>query len=206
MCDANFPRARLAECAGLHGAFAFPIHLGEHVLGVIEFFSREIRQPNQEVLEMFSAIGGQIGQFIERKRAEYAIRQLNTDLERRVAEATRGLRESQERFSKAFRASPVCISIERQSDGRFVEVNGAFLQASGYSRENVIGRNSAELGIWSNLEDRGAFLLRGATPGVRASAGSGMALEERDASIQCCSRRNSSKLMGTARPGRGGSI
>jgi PAS domain S-box-containing protein len=157
--DANFPRAQLAEAAGLHGAFGFPIHLGEQVLGVIEFFSREIRQPNQEVLEMFSTIGGQIGQFIERKRAEAALRQLNADLERRVTEATRDLHESQERFSKAFRASPACIWIERQSDGEFVEVNEAFLQASGYSRQEVIGMNSAQLGLWGNPEDRGAFLL-----------------------------------------------
>lgn len=157
--DANFPRAPLASRAGFHGAFGFPIRLGESVLGVIEFFSHEIRQPNEDVLEMFSAIGGQIGQFIERKRAEDAIRVLNADLEQRVAKATRGLRESQERFSKAFRASPVFLSIARMSDGEFVEVNEAFLQSSGYEREEVIGRTSADLEIWHNLEDRGSFLL-----------------------------------------------
>jgi PAS domain S-box-containing protein len=157
--DTNFPRASLADRAGLHGAFAFPIRLGDHVLGVIEFFSRDIRQPNTDVLEMFSGIGGQIGQFIERKRAETGIRELNAALEQRIAEATRGLRESQERFSKAFRASPVFLSIARMSDGKFVEANEAFLQSSGYTREEVIGRTSAELGLWNNLADRNAFLL-----------------------------------------------
>jgi PAS domain S-box-containing protein len=157
--DANFPRASLAAETGLHGAFAFPIRLGEHVLGVIEFFSRDIRQPNGDVLEMFSTIGGQIGQFIERKRAEEGIRELNAELEQRISEATRGLRESQERFSKAFRASPVFLSIARMSDGKFVEANEAFLQSSGYTREEVIGRTSAELGLWNNLGDREAFLL-----------------------------------------------
>jgi PAS domain S-box-containing protein len=157
--DVNFPRAPLAKEAGLHGAFGFPIRLGETVLGVIEFFSREIREPNEDVLEMFSTIGGQIGQFVERKRAEEAIRVLNADLERRVAKATVGLRESQERFSKAFRASPVFLSIARMSDGKFVEVNEAFLQSSGYTREEVIGRTSADLKLWHNLADRGSFLL-----------------------------------------------
>ncbi len=156
--DRNFPRASLAERAGLHGAFAFPIHLGEHVLGVIEFFSREIRQPNADVLEMFFAIGGQIGQFIERKRAEAGIRDLNAALEQRVAEATRGLRESEERFSKAFRASPVFLSIARLSDGKFVEVNEAFLQSSGYTREDVVGHTSVALGLWTNLAQRSAFM------------------------------------------------
>jgi len=158
VCDANFPRAPLADQVGLHAAFAFPIRLGDHVLGVIEFFSREIRQPNADVLEMFFAIGGQIGQFIERRRAEAGIRQLNAALEQRVTEATRGLRESQERFSKAFRASPVFLSIARMSDGKFVEVNEAFLQSAGYKREEVIDRTSADLGLWTDLEERNAFL------------------------------------------------
>jgi PAS domain S-box-containing protein len=156
--DRNFPRASLANEAGLHGAFAFPIRLGKDVLGVIEFFSREIREPNADVLEMFAAIGGQIGQFIERKRAEAALRQLNADLEQRVADATRELRESQERFSKAFRASPVFMSIARLSDGEFVEVNEAFLQSGGWTRQQVIGHTSAELEIWPSVETRNAFL------------------------------------------------
>lgn len=156
--DSNFPRSSIAAEAELHGAFAFPIRLGGEVLGIIEFFSREIREPNADVLAMFTAIGSQIGQFIERKRAEAALRQLNVDLERRVAEATRDLRESQEQFSKAFRASPVFMSIARLSDGKFVEMNEAFLQAGGWTREEVIGRTSAELRIWPGTEEREAFL------------------------------------------------
>jgi len=47
--DENFPRASIAEREGLHAAFGFPILLGGEVLGVIEFFSREIRQPDRSV-------------------------------------------------------------------------------------------------------------------------------------------------------------
>jgi len=72
--DENFPRAPIAEQEGLRAAFAFPILLGREVLGVIEFFSREIRQPDQELLNVLATIGSQIGQFIERKRAEQALR------------------------------------------------------------------------------------------------------------------------------------
>jgi PAS domain S-box-containing protein len=71
--DTNFPRAPYAAREGLHGAFAFPIQLAGEVHGVIEFFSREIRQPDNEVLQMFAAIGAQIGLFIERRRAEQAV-------------------------------------------------------------------------------------------------------------------------------------
>jgi len=68
--DANFPRASTAIFEGLHGAFGFPILIGAEVLGVIEFFSREIREPDDELLKMVGGIGGQIGQFTKRKRAE----------------------------------------------------------------------------------------------------------------------------------------
>ena len=68
--DPNFPRAPVAEREGLHGAFGFPILLGKQVLGVLEFFSREIREPDDQLLNMVGGIGGQIGQFTKRRRAE----------------------------------------------------------------------------------------------------------------------------------------
>ena len=71
--DDNFPRMPIAIAEGLHGAFAFPITFNEKFLGVMEFFSQEIRQPDEQLLAMFGGIGSQIGQFIERKRAEAAV-------------------------------------------------------------------------------------------------------------------------------------
>ena len=68
--DSNFPRAPLAKVENLHAAFCFPIRTGDRVLGVVEFFSREIRKLEGELVEMFDSIGSQIGQFIERRRAE----------------------------------------------------------------------------------------------------------------------------------------
>lgn len=73
--DDNFPRARFAVAEGLHAAFAFPILSGERPLGVIEFFSQEIREPDEGLLAMTAGIGSQIGQFLEQKRAEEALRQ-----------------------------------------------------------------------------------------------------------------------------------
>jgi PAS domain S-box-containing protein len=68
--ESNFPRAPVAAAEGLHGAFAFPILFGEQFLGVMEFFSYAIREPDEALLAMFGSIGAQIGQFIQRKRAE----------------------------------------------------------------------------------------------------------------------------------------
>ena len=73
--DENFPRACAAKEAGLHGAFSVPILIGNEVSGVVEFFSREIRQPDEELLRMFAVLGSQLGQFFERKRAEETLRE-----------------------------------------------------------------------------------------------------------------------------------
>jgi PAS domain S-box-containing protein len=78
--DANFPRAPIAAREGLHAAFGVPILLGGDVLGVMEFFSHEIRQPDQDLLHMMTTIGSQIGQFIDRKRAEEALHQAQAAL------------------------------------------------------------------------------------------------------------------------------
>ena len=74
--DDSFPRSKVAERAGLRGAFGFPILLGDDVGGILEFFSRQIRQPDQEVLDMFGSVGGQIGQFQERKKTEEKLEDL----------------------------------------------------------------------------------------------------------------------------------
>lgn len=68
--DTNFTRAAYAAKAGLRGAFGFPILLGDEVVGVMEFFSEQIRQPDRDLNDMIASVGFQIGQFHERKRAE----------------------------------------------------------------------------------------------------------------------------------------
>ena len=73
--DPNFPRAPTAAKAGLHGAIGFPIKIGKNVYGIIEFFGREIREPDVYLLPMVGDIGIKIGQFIERKEAEDALRE-----------------------------------------------------------------------------------------------------------------------------------
>jgi PAS domain S-box-containing protein len=90
--DGNCPRRDVAVKEGLHGAIGFPILVGGEVLGVLEFFSRQIHKPDARLLEMMGAIGSQIGQFIERRQAEDALRIYARDLEtaKQVAEeATR---------------------------------------------------------------------------------------------------------------------
>src|SRR5205823_11731644 len=78
--DANFTRGPIAAREGLHAAVGFPIRNGVEFLGVMEFFSREIRQPDEELLQTMTSIGRHIGQFIDRMRAAEAVYQRETQL------------------------------------------------------------------------------------------------------------------------------
>ncbi len=78
--DVAFPRSAEAMREGLHGAFGFPIRVCGEVEGVIEFFSRHIQEPDDELLKMMADIGLKIGQFCERARAEEALHQAEAQL------------------------------------------------------------------------------------------------------------------------------
>jgi PAS domain S-box-containing protein len=68
--DGNFPSALVAKQAGLHAAFAFPILISSGVNGVIEILSREVREPDEDLLRTFAVLGSQLGQFFQRRQVE----------------------------------------------------------------------------------------------------------------------------------------
>ena len=70
----------------------------------------------------------------------------------------KALRESEERFAKAFNSSPLVLTITSLKTGKLIEVNETFVNLTGYTREETIGRSTAELGLWANSGDREAEL------------------------------------------------
>ncbi len=74
--DSNFPRAPIAAREGLHAAIAVPIFLRKRFFGVVEFFSRDALEPDDDLLAMMASLGHQVGQFIEHKRAQEELDQL----------------------------------------------------------------------------------------------------------------------------------
>ena len=124
--DTNFSRAASAAREGLQAAFGFPIQLGDEILGVIECFSDRLQEPDEDLLEMMAAIGSQIGQFMERKRTEEA------------------LRESQELFQSFMNNSPVRAYIKDEA-GRYIYINRCIEQLFHYTLADWFGKTDFEL-------------------------------------------------------------
>jgi signal transduction histidine kinase/integral membrane sensor domain MASE1/ActR/RegA family two-component response regulator len=99
--DGNFPRGSIAAQEGLRAAFGFPIKVAREVVGVVECLSREVREIDDDFLRTVNDIGGQLGRFIERKRADELLSQAkdeliktNEQLERRVQARTGDLEQA----------------------------------------------------------------------------------------------------------------
>ena len=78
--------------------------------------------------------------------------------EQRMAEAA--LRESEEKFSKAFRAFPDAIAVTTLLEGRILDVNAAFTRTLGWTREEAVGLTSTELRSWTDPADRERVVAR----------------------------------------------
>lgn len=73
--DNNFPRAGIAAKCGIHAAMAFPISLKENVIGVMGFFTRYVRQPDNDIFNLMADVGIRIGAFIDKRTAEDALQE-----------------------------------------------------------------------------------------------------------------------------------
>ena len=74
--------------------------------------------------------------------------------------AQRELRASEDKFAKAFRASPICMAIVTIDDGRYIDVNEGYEHITGYTRDEVIGRTVGDLGYWVDPSEREILLSR----------------------------------------------
>src|SRR6266545_1587122 len=124
--DPGFRRGPAAARSGLHTGLACPILLGGEALGIVEFFSRRIREPDEQELATLSAIGSQIGQFIRRKRAEQAVQ------------------ASEKRF-RALIEHAYDIVLLLSAEGTILYASPSVERVLGYAPEEVIGRDGYEL-------------------------------------------------------------
>ena len=144
--DQNFPRAEAARKTGLCSAFAFPIELEGETIGVMEFFSPERREHDPHLLQAMRALGVQVGQFVERKRAEG---ERDTLMLR--------LQSAEARYRNLFSDVSDAILVADEQ-GRYVDANSAAVDLLGYTKDELLGMAVADvtaLGpVWGSNEFR----------------------------------------------------
>jgi PAS domain S-box-containing protein len=72
--------------------------------------------------------------------------------------AEEGLKKSEEKFSKAFRASPMVLTLTSAKDHRYLDITETFERITGWSRDEVIGRTPFDIQIWVNPQERIGFV------------------------------------------------
>ncbi len=151
--DPELPRGDAAAAAGLRGAVAFPLRTSAGIAGVIELFDRDPRVPDNAVLDLLGAVGGQIGEFLEASRSGALLS---------AAEARKS--------AMLEAALDSVITIDHK--GHVVELNPAAELTFGYPRKAAIGREMAELVVPPDLrEDHRKALARCVETGEGALLG-----------------------------------
>ena len=84
---------------------------------------------------------------------------ITIDVTERVR-AEQALKAREELFARVFHSSPVLLVISRPSDGAHFDVNQAWIETTGYSREEAMAHSAEELGIWANKTERDHFVAR----------------------------------------------
>ena len=135
LASGAFIREKELKAVGLRGGLAFPVRNGDERIGVIELFSREIRERDPELYALTEALGRQVGEFMEAVRAQQAVR---------VSEARK----------RAVLASSLDAVITMDHEGRIVEFNRAAEELFGYPEDVAVGQEMAELVIPPSLRER----------------------------------------------------
>jgi two-component system, cell cycle sensor histidine kinase and response regulator CckA len=133
--DRGLPRRAAAERQGVRAGVAVPVDSGGTTWGVMEFFARETREPDGQVLDVLATLGAQLGQFVERIAAEQAVR-------------------DQERRKRAVVDAALDCVVTMDHLGRIVEFNPAAERTFGYAAADVVGRELADVLVPPALRDR----------------------------------------------------
>jgi PAS domain S-box-containing protein len=124
--DRNFPRADAARRAGFHAAFGFPLRSPRGVVGAMEFFTSEAREPDERLLETMAVIGSQVGQFVARRHAEAEVRASESRL-------------------RAMLEAALDAVVTMDARGRVLGWNHAAETTFGYRAHEAVGRDMADL-------------------------------------------------------------
>ena len=134
LAGSDSERATLARKAGLKFALGIPINCSGRPLAILTFFSQSSREPDAELLQILDSIAGQIGQIVERKQAQDALR-------------------ASEGRNRAILESALDSIITVDHQGAVIEFNAAAEKTFGYNRSDAIGKKIGDLIVAPSLRD-----------------------------------------------------
>src|SRR5262249_35604666 len=124
--DPLFLRREAAASAGIGSAVGFPLLAGGEVAGVLELFTFELTEPDEEMLRLMSVVGAELGRLVERSRAEALVR------------------AGEERYRLLFESATDAIFLESR-EGRIMAMNAAAEKLTGYTAAELEGRDVGAL-------------------------------------------------------------
>lgn len=132
---------------GWGASAAIPLHRKGKTIGLLSVYASEINafddDAQQLLLEMAMDISFALDRFVD---------------EAQRVETLDALRDSEERYRKAFHTSPDSVNISRLTDGLYLDVNQGFERITGWTHDEVVGKTSTELNLWHNPADRQILL------------------------------------------------
>jgi PAS domain S-box-containing protein len=155
---------RFTGFSHLRSWLCVPLVTSERVLGFLSLGDTDAQALSDEHLRLAKSLAIPAAVAIQNARLYERAEIYGVELEQRLADlevarqalrlAEEGRTLSEERFTKVFRSSPIPFSITTLEEGRFVDVNDAFVRQYGFSRQQVIGRTGTEIGVWDYLSER----------------------------------------------------
>ena len=128
---------------GWGASASLPLHLKGRVIGAFALYAGEVDAFDEAAQNLLLEMALDISFTLARFADDRAGQQMQDDL-----------RDSEERYRKAFQTSPDAVNITRLVDGRYIDVNEGFERITGWAHDEVVGKTSTELHLWGDTADR----------------------------------------------------
>jgi diguanylate cyclase (GGDEF)-like protein/PAS domain S-box-containing protein len=128
---------------GWGASAALPLHVGGKVVGALNVYAGIVDAFDDQAQALLLEIAVDIS---------FALARFADEVERKRVQED--LRDSEERYRKAFRTSPDAVNITRLSDGMYLDVNEGFERLTGWSYDEAVGKTAAQINIWRDMADR----------------------------------------------------
>ena len=155
---------RIDEYSEVRSWLGVPLVASDQTIGLLTLSHSEPDRFTPEHLRLARSLAIAAAIAIQNARLFERTEIYGEELERRLSdlrstkqaldEAEQDRAASEDRFQKVFRSSPIAFSITTLSDGRYLDVNEAFERRYGYTRSELLGRTSGEIGIWEDVTER----------------------------------------------------